>query len=182
MKSSSLAERAHAALALANHEPGRASASAAAVVSEALAVRDLDAAATGELAWGHALLATGDAASATEHLRRCRDLARRTGRADLVGETAIKLANAAVLLGRTREALRTLGRAMPTLTGELHARAMSQRASNLHHVGDLPAAAAAFAVAIDELRSVDNPIALQRTLSNSGIALIELHEFDRADA
>src|SRR6478752_2108096 len=131
MESSRLSVRAHAALALANHEPGRAVRGAAAIVSEASLVGAWPEAAVGELAWGHALLATGDAASALRHLGRAMTLAARCHLDELRGEAAIKLAFAQMQQGRTGRSLRTLDAILPQLHGVMRGRALSQRAVNL---------------------------------------------------
>jgi tetratricopeptide (TPR) repeat protein len=182
MESAPLADRAQAALALANRDPGRAGPTVAALVADAGAARSWADVAVGEIAWGHALLSTGDAASALQHLRRAVACAKRVGRPDLHGEAAIKLAFAQVQQGQVRRSLKTLDEILPDLDGLLLGRALAQRATNLHLLGDLGGSVAGFRAATRVLRSVGDPGAVQRMLTNFALVLTDVHSFDEADA
>lgn len=163
----SVLHAAREAMRLADVDPVKAIPLASQVVANARG--DAAARALAEQAWGHALCQTGQVGAAVTHLRRAVRLG--TGRA--AAESRMKLAFALVHQGRAASALREVDLAVPLLG----ARARSQRAVILYHLGRPDDAFADYQAADRALRRSGDRLALQRNLLNRGILQAERQNF-----
>ncbi|MDX8142150.1 CHAT domain-containing tetratricopeptide repeat protein [Lentzea sp. BCCO 10_0061] len=170
MLAGSVLHAASEAMRLADVDPIRAIPLAAQVVRNSR--DDVPALALAEQAWGHALCQTGQIGEAVTHLRR----AVRLGTGKAAAESRMKLAFALVQQGRPTSALREVDLAVPLLG----ARARSQRAVILYHLGRLDDAFADYQAADRALRRGGEKLAVQRNLVNRGIVQAERQNFGLA--
>ncbi|GAA0413366.1 CHAT domain-containing protein [Acrocarpospora corrugata] len=157
------------ALALAEADPQRAMAFAAALARRARAARDPLAESTARRALGIASVHLNQLVTASRHLNAAIRLAERAGSAELAAEARLRLAFVTSVGGRPQQALREIEELLPGLHGVLRARAEAQRAAVYNHLGRRADALACYRAAIPVLRRAGDQLWLQRVLSNRGI-------------
>ncbi|GAA4717537.1 CHAT domain-containing protein [Phytohabitans rumicis] len=170
------------ALRLAEDDPDRALALAAAVVRQARAEGDPGAAAVAERAWGLAAFHREDLDTAMRHLRRAITLGRSAGSATLAAEARMTLAFALNQRGRPRQALREIDVAIEHLGRVEGARARAQRGAILHQLGRLDEALACYRAALPVLRRANDLLWIQRVVLNRGVLHGQRYEFAAAES
>ncbi|GLZ28859.1 CHAT domain-containing protein [Lentzea sp. NBRC 105346] len=166
------------AMRLADVDPDLAIPVAERAVRLASGDRDFEGEVVAEQAWARALVQRGEVASAIRHLRRAIRLAQRAGFTELVAESRMKLAFVLVQRGSSRTALREIDFAVHAMPGQ--ARALSQRAVILYHVGRFDESLVDYQAAVHVLRRGNDPLELQRAILNRGVLQAERLEFEAA--
>ncbi|WP_433213879.1 CHAT domain-containing protein [Dactylosporangium sp. CS-047395] len=176
-----LLERAGAALAAVDRDPGSGLPLAERAARAAIRAGHAAAASTAERAWGHALLHKGDLAGAVRHLGRAAAWGTRAGSPQLTAEARHKLAFAVLQRGRPQAALREIDAALPDLDGVPAARARAQRGIVLHNMGRLDEALGEYDVALRVLRREADLLGVQRMLINRALVHADRHAFAAAE-
>ena len=174
-------QRAREALRLADDQPQRSAALAAAVARAALAEGDPAAAAVAQRARGLASIHVMDLDTAIRHLRAAIRLARRAGSTVLAAEARMTLAFALNRRGQPVQALTAINTALSDLDGLERARAQAQRGAILHQLGRLDDALESYRAALPTLRRASDHLWTLRLLNNRGVLHSHRGEFAAAE-
>jgi tetratricopeptide (TPR) repeat protein len=139
-----------------------------------------EAASVAERAIGLASLHLSDLTQSVEHLREAVSLAGQADAVELAGEARMTLAGVLNRRGDTTSALREIDLAIRDLTSLPRGRALSQRASIRHELGQLNDALVDYQTAWPILRRADDQVWMQRLLMNRGVLHVDRHEYHAA--
>lgn len=167
--------QAQEALLLVSVDPTRA-VEVASAVSRSARRHDDGAASMAERAWGLAAAQLQDLEVARAHLRLAVRLAGASCEDVLAAEARMSLAGTLYRLGQSAAALKEVDAAVAGLTGASAARALTQRAIILWHLGRTEEAMGGFRTALRTLRQEGDLLWVQRTLSNRAV----VHAFSNA--
>jgi tetratricopeptide (TPR) repeat protein len=174
--------QAREALRLADSDPRRAAAQAAAVLESARAAHDNAAAAVAERALGLAAMHVDDLDIALSHLRAAIRHGRRAGSPLLAAEARMTLAFVLNRRGRPRTASAEIETAILDLDGVPRARAEAQRGAIMHQLGRFDEALSSYQGALPVLRKAGDELWMLRVLSNRGLLHAHRQEFAMAEA
>ncbi|MCA2219242.1 CHAT domain-containing protein [Jidongwangia harbinensis] len=169
------------ALRLADSDPRRAAAQAAAVLARARAAHDHAAAAVAQRALGLAAMHVEDLDVALSHLRGAIRHGRRANSPLLAAEARMTLAFVLNRRGRSRTASAEIDTAIRDLDGVPRARAEAQRGAIMHQLGRFDEALSSYQRALPVLRKAGDELWMLRVLSNRGLLHAHRQEFAVAE-